>query len=1373
MQYKAGYFLNSIYDLFLNKATKEKVEKIVSGLSHFHLETSVKLKHKQVDYISEINVVNNIINRGTATHPSTFIEDLFATTLNANKKDVSNRNHISYPFKDDSLTEEIYRAIHVIDPRINRENQIEYQNNESFDKDDGLKFDFKYSVLPEYLGKYFIQLVDERRDYKSLLTTSRYKGIKEVLERKYNQIIDKKGDFIIEMPYEHQGSKGLMIELDNTPTDTKYDHEIEQLKQKYCSEIGYSAPLIVDTFNMAESNKMLLPAINFTYNEYFDTIAKNYRSPLYNSPEGISAMQYALSPFAIARIQKTIIEYLLSGKLSLKSASWNIAIVERDVPCAHLAIQDLKLHFNNLFSLKGEKKEFPHVNLDIYRTLEFKNAKLNSIYPGTIKQIENFNSETDYDLLIDISVLQRNGLINKPLNSKAKNTATIRSVRSSLGDNTIYTSKPISFFDIFSEKSTDSDKETAFDSLKYFLRNIFRKDIFLSGQAELINNTLQRRNNLGYLPTRGGKSIAYQLAAILQPGVSIVINPVMSSMTDQRVNLRRSGIDKLVAINESIKDIEKLTEELNQFENGNCLFAFISSDFLRKRAFINSCNKLKDNKTFISQIVVDEAHCVSEWSHDFRPLYHGLGTIKKQLFENIDKLNIPSVALSATVGYSCLNDILKEFEIDEKDLVKHLSTDLNLNYRIIDTTSNQIQPEMTLKEIENLVAGRKQVHFSFLIKELFPEQKRKKERQDTVIYCPTPYGKTGVSDKFGDGLADKLRTNFENLKIGSFLGTTDDGADNVPYQDAVKSEIDYNLFIKDELDILVATKAFGIGTSKSNIRNLVYFSPPASIEGFIQESYRAGRDGIETTCSIVTDNQEFTIEASDPVSKLLPDGKCTFDKYLSYSEIFKKYNGKEKELLVINELISKIEAPSFNYLELLNKLLQDEYIINLQMTLQPSDNPNRLYLNESDGTYGYIDLINYDINSEESSFDVLLSKELLNFTLKEIKKRNWNKNEIVGILQSHVYKKETIGLLPILEEIGTGALKEVNIPFENNSLLLINDLLSKEVSTSFNKEKIRFLYNQSNSFESFLSLIQKVKTIKKKKIIENLEDLYNKIRVKYNTHLAIYRLSKLGFIDSYIIDELNHQFVTKVRKKTDEAYLLKLYDIFNDFLLPEKAVEKKMELSKLEGNNINKAINSYLEFCYDYIVRERYSSIETLYKLISEIRENESGKNKSNKEIKGFFDNYFIAKYSDPKYGTLPGTTPLNSPEQDFNVIKNYLAGMGPLKENWKHLKESTRIVSERLPDNYIPYLLNAYINLANGEQNEELIDESFDIIAQGFIRMRRQEGYELDNYEKDIHTFLNYLYETRPDLKETYEPILWLRLHYIWLKDFNKGIRN
>jgi len=1369
MQYKAGYFLNSIFDLFLNQSVKEKVEKIVFQLCHFDLETKDEILHQQVDYISEIKVINNLISRGIPTYPSSFIEDLLATTLGNTKRELSDQNQLTHRFIDDSITEDILKAIHIIDPRVNKTNQFIDIEEKWKLKGAGFKVDFLYSLLPEYLGQAYIQLIEENRDFNSLIYSSRITEINDLLET-YESILKYKNDFVLEMPYEINYSKGITIEIDETPSETKYQFEIDQLKKALCKNLSWSEPFVVDTHKLAESNIILRPLMNFTYNEYFDTICKNYRNPVYNSIGGQNALQYTLSPIAVARIQKTIIEYLLSGKLNLDAEIWKIGIIERDVPCAYLAFQDLRLHFENLFALEGKNKKMPELKLSIYRTEEFKNAKLNLIYTGAISSIENFDENEEFDLLLDISMLQRNGIINKEYNTKAKNHAIIKSVRSINAKRKILTDKFIQYQDIFSTNTEEKIKNKSINALKYFLRNLFRKEAFLPGQLELINKSFQQKNCLGLLPSEESKRIAYQLATLLQPGISIVVNPILSVTTDQVVALRETGIDYIANINSSIINPEVFANELLKLENSQCLFLFISPDFLRQKELRETLYSVQQKNLFFNYFIVNEAHCLSEWGHDFRLSYHKLGELKELIIKNNNKQVIPIVATSSTASNACQTDILSELQIEPENIIEVSRQYSNLNFKIIDSTSDQIKPEMSIGQIKQLIGARKQVHFSFLIKEMFPELKEHNKNNNTLIYCPSVYGNSGVSDTHGDGLADKLSNNFEKLKIGSFWGSPDELPDKAVLQDNIQSEKNQIKFINNEFDILITSPSFGIGISKPDIRNIIYFSPPLSIENFIQQTSLAGQDGKEASCAVIIDKQEFTLPENSTLSGFIDTSKTTFDKYLAYEKILEKYKGKEKELTVLRELLSGTQSDKATYIDIIQDIVENEFDIHTELVFQPKNKPARLYINSGDKTFGYVDLSNYRPNIDESNFEPESSLNLVLFITYEIKKRCSTPERCYEILSNELNQSEIDGIESILSKLKTGSIQELVIPYTNNCVTAITEILQKELTESFTKDKIKQFYLSSLSIYDFLEKLYEIKTLdKKNKIYDAIHQLYNQGRFKVETQNAIYRLSKLGFIDDYLIDEINHQFIIKIRKKTNEAHLINLYGMFESFLLPEKASEKKIETEKIAGNYIKKAIDGYIEFCYNYIVKERIGSIETLNDIFLQIIENKNPLNNYNLGIQELFSNYFNAKYTSSFLGLIPGSNGLNEGNHDFSIVESYLTKLGPLKENWAHLKKSTELISKLLPDNPIPYLLDAYTNLVSGEKDEQSIDSAFDLIARGFIKMRKVNGYNPDKYQNNIQSFLDLLYQHRPDLKATYESVLWLRLHYIWLKDFNK----
>ncbi len=1367
-QFQAGYFLNGIFDLFVNRAEKEKISKIVEQLCYFDLETGDELKHNDFKYAAETKIINNLITRGLPTNPSLFIEEMLSTTFAHAEKITDKFNSIKYKFNKIELADEVYRALHIIDPRINKKNQFSDNKNEVFK--DYFRNNFHQLILPEYLGEAFVQLINTQRTYASIAGAGR-KELSQDFKEKYADILQKKIDFSIEMPYEIDKVKGISIEVDDTPVETGYDFKIDQLKKDFATETGWDIPFSINTEDFANSSDELRPVINFTYNPYFDTIGKNYRSPLYKNKDGLEAMQLALTPIAVARIQKTIIEYILVGKLKFAATSWNIGIIERDVPCGYLAVQDLKLQFNKLFALKGENKQLPEIKLSIYRTKEFKNAKLNSIYSGDIQNIENFDEEESFDLLIDVSVLQRSGLINEKYRTQAKNKAIVRSVWSINSQRKILTDKLIRYHNVKSGLKNDKKTDKAREALKHFLRNIFRKENFLPGQLDLLQKNLQLENTLGLLPTGGGKSISYQLSAFLQPGFALIINPLMSVMLDQIKALKNVGIDSVNYLNASVKTKREIDERYSSIENGEALFVFTEAEYLRHKSMQKVLENLPESKIYPSYFVIDEAHCLSEWSHNFRPEYYKLGEISHKILVPKNLRFAPITALSATASYNVRWDIYEELFIEEKNTVFTNFSEQKLNFRIIDISNNSIKPEMPLAQAKYLSGSRKQVHFTFMMEELFPKGISKGQEQATVIFCPEPYGETGISDEKGDGLADKMEANFEQLRIGRFWGASNDGSDSVPVLLAEQSEEDHQKFLNNEIDILIATKAFGIGINKPDIHNIIYFNIPASVEAFVQQTYRAGRDDKETSCSVLIDKQLINIPEGSLLKKYFDYDKINIDKYFALSSLLKTYRGKQKELAQINDILNN-EAPAPTYLEIIQKLFKNEYNQSIELRFQPENKPSRLYVDvNEDKTYGYIDLKTNIIRYGETTFETQKSIKRLNFVLEELKKR-CKGNDIINCLTKNRNTGQDKGIKSLLNNLKTKEQANYLLSFENTAIKEIANLLQEYVSPVFETDVIENIYKTSTSFEDFYHELNELNLIgiktSKINVKQEVEKLYERIRTKNETYTALYRLSKLGLIENFVIDPIEHRFELKIKKKSPEVYLLNQNNLVKQFILQDKYLEIRKKNTEISNNILDNTLQAHINYVYDYLLPERIKSVNVLMQNLENLAKSENPA-MSNHNLNEYFANYFTAKYANQEFSALAGVSALNNDNQDFKTISDYIFGIGHYSDNWLHLQKSTELIAENYPENYLSLLLNAFANLMSGTEDAEKIDLALDQISRGFIRMRRKDNFEYEWYLKEIKSFLNYLYENRSDLKAHYEPVMWLRIHAVWMKDFNK----
>ncbi|WP_299825365.1 DNA helicase RecQ [uncultured Pontibacter sp.] len=325
-------------------------------------------------------------------------------------------------------------------------------------------------------------------------------------------------------------------------------------------------------------------------------------------------------------------------------------------------------------------------------------------------------------------------------------------------------------------------------NLKNKLKEVFGYNQFRGNQELIINNIINGKNTFVIMPTGAGKSLCYQLPALSLPGTAIVISPLIALMKNQVDQLNAFGVNAHF-LNSTLSkaEINKVKKETLA---GEVKLLYVAPESLTKEEtveFLRSSN--------ISFVAIDEAHCISEWGHDFRPEYRRIRGIIDQIG------NLPIIALTATATPKVQLDIQRNLQMDEASVFKSSFNRTNLYY--------EVRPKHNTK------------------KQLIQYVKRNKGKSG-IVYC--------LSRKKVEEIAELLRVNDVRA---------------LPYHAGLDSSIrmaNQDAFLNEDADVIVATIAFGMGIDKPDVRFVIHYDTPKSIEGYYQETGRAGRDGMEGNC---------------------------------------------------------------------------------------------------------------------------------------------------------------------------------------------------------------------------------------------------------------------------------------------------------------------------------------------------------------------------------------------------------------------------------------------------------------------------------------------------------------------------------------------
>ena len=716
--------------------------------------------------------------------------------------------------------------------------------------------------------------------------------------------------------------------------------------------------------------------------------------------------------------------------------------------------------------------------------------------------------------------------------------------------------------------------------LNQLLKKYFGFNSFRDNQLDIIKSIISENNNLVIMPTGGGKSLCYQMSALYLNGMAIIISPLIALMKNQ-VDILKGifGSDLIACVLNSSLNSTELERVRYGIESGITKLLYIAPESLSKESNINLFKRHK-----ISFVAVDEAHCISEWGHDFRPEY-------RNIFSNIQKIdkNVKITALTATATPKVQDDIIKNLHLDNCSKFKSSFNRPNLFYEI-------------RKKDESI---DRQV-ISFI---------KSNANKSGIVYC----------------LSRKKVEDFTNL-------LQINGIKALPYHAGLDQKVrskNQEFFLMDDCDVIVATIAFGMGIDKPDIRYVIHYDIPKSLESYYQETGRAGRDGGEGHC--------LAFYNYDDIEKL--------EKFLSGKPI----SEQEQGLSLLEEVASFCETSMSRRKFILNYFGEefDEFNGDGSRMDDNSKNPKEQIdvINEFKQVIDVIEITKEKYKLKElSSYLAGIETPILRaHNAKENKAFGSGKNDVF-FWKSLIRKMVVDGFLfKKIEEYGV--LKISDITKQS-----INSLKNFTLSLDHNYEKSNVIINKSESGSSvidnklFKLLNSLRKTISKKSNIPPFA-IFQDVSIKEMTFkypTSIEELSKITGVGEVKAKKFGMEFINLIEKHITENDIHKSFDL----VIKSRGVNSSLKLFFIQSVDKKLSIDEMAEAKrveFDQVLKDLETIIYSGTKLDLKYIIDDLFDNESQEELLEFFNNL-----EDDNLGEVINEFEDEYEEEDLKIFRLY-----------------------------------------------------------------------------------------------------------------------
>ncbi len=1334
-QIHGGFILESVYQLTQNKELGSKIKALIKALYTFEMGGIEQTVERKEDTI--FTLAHKIISSAYQTKASLYIETFIANTLDLSYKEIDNNENIHFLLKRKQkvIAPIVFKHLHIIEPRLKQlQKYIDFNFTLGKSKE-GFKESFLFSYIPTYLNEAFSQLLE----FNPVINSFFYQKPRD-LQKKLaklsaieKKLVNENIDFCLNNPYP-DAEQVKIIEIDGNKHDNLSQKDIDDFRDQLFDDVLKYKTLRIPTKKFSQI-KDYIDELNEFVNksEYFNQINKNFENPLYTKPESQDWLQFVLSPILISRIESTLIQLLLNGKLSLEQEFWNIAVIERDIPGAALAIEDFKILMTQLFKLESKGRKLPEIKLQIFITPEFSEAKLNKKFSPKIKKLAKFPTEKEYDVLIDAAVLERMLPISKIHPSKATHQVLIRSSHRrhsylTFIDTTDF--KTNSIFDIPTFRHQEYLQ--ALDNREYFIRNIVRKNKLSDFQLKSLDALLSGQQIINYFSENHEKLIVAILIAFLKSGNFALLSANANEILSLKKEIAPYFIEFFV-VHKFLSPKEKENRQYILKENPPS-FTLIDVQCFNSAKFLADFEHYHPLKKY--NLIVNQAHKLSDWHTNYSADFF-LG------IQNLKKIVPPAAfcfAISHSARYNVLVDISHELKLPLGNIILQDKKYHNFNYYVNITNINQQLTDTAIQK--EIISARKQANTLLELDE-FIEQRKVMDRDDAILIVqPQNKNIEATANTDYKNLLFKIRNKHDNLTIKSILTPDDRDSDieTLASFEHNKSSFESEAAVCNLIDEKILSTIDLKNTSK-----IVFNSTPFNIES------------IQNALASLSD---YTGQAEVNFNFLKINNGIIEKEYLE-TDYWALYLGSKREIAYFDEIYYGIKEPRISNRDFLKNIILQNYFVELDFQFATLSEKYLLDIYINKHKIGQIDERQWIYTIEEQEY-LAIFEELISFF-----KTNFGEFDYFSTWLDRAYHSKSFPCLnEILNKIKPNKSVFFNVPVENQIFLDIVELITIQYPNKTNKFLIEKAINKSFTITSFLSAISTLVGIEAvdEDLIAKIKGYFFRARTSYQTKVFLNKLKKITWLDGLFEDQQKGQFVCSLKRQDIKVMQEKTEHYFQRYFSQEYIRKALFKEEKLLTQLWERVVVLYYREMTNFI---NSSTLELVKFLQLQLNEQEK-KSYRNIRAGAYLHAYPFRKQSNRDFNNNLLETTSNLTRKSFEAVREYVSQIDYNKSQWFDLLQSSKDLLHKKPEYWILNFLYGLASTVVFEPETRGFAAGLEQIATAFTQMRLSQRQTPKDFAQKQNFIFSKLAEQQSDLREQVEPVVHLSMHRQWLHQFN-----